>query len=182
MRAPKIWASDVITIPTITTDRLILRAPTEDDVAGFAAFYASDAAQFVGGPLKDFQVWRYTAEVLGHWQLRGFGRWMVERKDAPGAIGLVGLHAPLDWPEPEVGWMLWDGNGKGYASEAARAARRYAYDTLGMTTLISSIAPDNAASIRLAKAMGARRAPEDYTHPVYGTMQIYRHPGPEAAE
>ncbi|WP_299828184.1 GNAT family N-acetyltransferase [uncultured Roseobacter sp.] len=169
-------------IPVITTDRLILRAPTEGDVAAFAGFYASEAAQFVGGPMKDFEVWRYTAEVLGHWQLRGFGRWMVERKDTPGAIGLVGLHAPLDWPEPEVGWMLWGGNGKGYASEAGRAARHFAYDTLGMTTLISQIAPGNAASVRVAERMGATREMPDNVHPVYGTLQVYRHPGPEAAE
>ncbi|MDW3224519.1 MAG: GNAT family N-acetyltransferase [Paracoccaceae bacterium] len=167
-------------IPTITTDRLILRAPAQGDVAGFAAFYGSEAARFVGGPLRDFEVWRYTAEVLGHWQLRGFGRWMVERRDTPGAIGLIGLHAPLDWPEPEVGWMLWAGNGQGYALEAALAARRYAYDTLGMTTLISSIDPANAASIRLATAMGAQRETKDFEHPVYGTMQVYRHPDPKA--
>ncbi|QJF52651.1 GNAT family N-acetyltransferase [Roseobacter ponti] len=171
--------TDVL-IPTLETDRLVLRAPVPADVAPFAAFYASDAAKYVGGPLRDFQVWRYTAEVIGHWQLRGFGRWMVERKDAPGAIGLIGLHAPPDWPEPEVGWMLWDGNGKGYAAEAARAARDYAWNTLGLTTLISSIAPENAASIRVAEGMGARREAQGFEHPLFGTMAVWRHPAPEA--
>ena len=169
----------MVKIPVIETKRLILREPREEDVAPFAQFYASDAAQFVGGPLRDFQVWRYTAEVLGHWQLRGFGRWMVERKDQPGAIGLVALHDPMDWPEPEVGWMLWDGNGQGYASEAARASRQYAYETLGMTTLVSSIAPENIPSIRVAERMGATRDPDDFVHPTFGTMSLYRHPSPE---
>ncbi|MFK7744403.1 MAG: GNAT family N-acetyltransferase [Roseobacter sp.] len=172
----------MITIPTITTDRLVLRAPCEADVEPFAAFYASDAARFVGGPQRDFEVWRYVAEVIGHWSLRGFGRWMVERKETPGAIGLVGLHAPLDWPEPEVGWMLWGGNGKGYASEAGRAARDYGYQTLGMTTLISQISPGNDDSVRVAESMGAVREAADNEHPVYGTLQVYRHPAPEVLQ
>lgn len=168
-------------IPTISTDRLVLRAPHVDDVPAFAAFYASDAARHVGGPLPDFEVWRYVAQVIGHWSLRGFGRWMVELKDRPGAIGLVGLHDPLDWPEPEVGWMLWGGNGNGFATEAALAARKYAYYTVGLTTLISSIAPDNTSSVKVAERMGAVREPNDFQHPTFGPMAIYRHPGPEVA-
>ena len=52
---------------------------------------------------------------------------------------LVGIVGP--WPrlglsrELELGWDLFEGaTGKGYATEAARAARRYAYDVLGWTT------------------------------------------------
>ncbi|WP_299968066.1 GNAT family N-acetyltransferase [uncultured Roseobacter sp.] len=167
-----------VTIPILETGRLILRAPCADDLPGFTAFYASDAARHVGGPQKDYEVWRYLAQVIGHWQLRGFGRWMIERKDTPGAIGLVGLHAPLDWPEPEVGWMVWDALGQGYATEAGRAARQHAYGTLGWTTVVSMIAPDNAASRRVAEHLGATRT-TDFTHPKYGVMQVWRHPGPE---
>lgn len=167
-------------IPTITTDRLILRAPKAEDVPPFADFYASDAARFVGGPMPQYKVWRYLAEVLGHWQLRGFGRWIVERRDQPGAIGLVGLHEPPDWPELEVGWMLWDGIGRGFASEAGLASRRHAYDTLGKTTLISSIVPGNDASVRVAERMGAVREAQPFVHPTFGAMEIYRHPAPEA--
>jgi RimJ/RimL family protein N-acetyltransferase len=167
-------------IPTVETERLVLRAPTEADVPAFAAFYASDAARFVGGPLPDYECWRYLAQVIGHWHLKGYGRWIVEEKGTPGAIGLIGLHNPMDWPEPEVGWMLWGGNGRGYATEAGLCARRYAYDTVGLTTLISSIKADNEASVRVARRMGAVREPEDYVHPSFGAMQIWRHPSPEA--
>ena len=167
-------------IPTLTTERLVLRAPRPDDLEQFARFYASDAARFVGGPLEPWQVWRYLCEVIGHWSMRGFGRWIVERKDAPGAIGLVGLHEPLDWPETEVGWYVWEGLGQGYATEAGRAARAYAYDTLGRTPLVSMIAPGNDASIRVAEAMGAVRG-EDYLHPRFGPLIFYRHPGPGAS-
>lgn len=171
----------MIAIPTIETERLILRAPREEDVPPFAAFYASDAARFVGGPLPDYETWRYLAGVIGHWHLRGFGRWIVEEKGTPGAIGLVGLHDPLDWPEPEVGWILWGGNGKGYATEAALASRTYAYETVGLTTLISSIDAGNEASVKVARRLGATQENTPYIHPKFGPMQIWRHPGPEAA-
>ena len=168
-------------IPQIETERLILRAPRAEDHAPFAAFYETDAARFVGGPRAPSLTWRYLAEVIGHWHLRGFGRWMVERRDAPGdPVGLVGLHHPLDWPEPEIGWFVWSGNGRGYASEAGRAARAHAYGALGWRTAISMIAPANDASVRVAEAMGAARE-DDFAHPRFGPLMVYRHPGPEAA-
>lgn len=166
-------------IPTLETDRLILRAPGPQDVAPFAAFYASDASRFVGGPQNEADTWRYLAQVIGHWTMRGFGRWIVTLKGNDTAIGLVGLHYPLDWPEREVGWYIWSGLGKGYASEAGRAARAHAYDTLGWDTMISMIDKGNDASMRVAKAMGATLEAE-YTHPRYGEMMTFRHPSPEA--
>ncbi|WP_299612985.1 GNAT family N-acetyltransferase [uncultured Tateyamaria sp.] len=167
-------------IPTLTTERLILRAPGPQDIDPFAAFYATDASKHVGGPLNEAETWRYLCQVIGHWSLRGYGRWMVTRKDDDAAIGLVGLHNPYDWPEPEVGWYIWSGLGQGFASEAGRAARDYAYGTLGWTTVMSMIAPGNDASVRVAEAMGAVRE-QDHDHPRHGRLMIYRHPGPEAA-
>lgn len=168
-----------MTPPTLTTDRLILRAPGPQDIGPFAAFYASEASHFVGGPLSEAEAWRSLCGVIGHWTMRGFGRWMVTRKGEDNAIGLVGLHYPWDWPEREIGWYIWDGNGQGYATEAGRAARDYAYGTLCWDTVMSMIAPGNDASVRVAQALGATRAP-DYVHPRHGTLMIYRHPGPEA--
>ncbi|MEM1350792.1 MAG: GNAT family N-acetyltransferase [Pseudomonadota bacterium] len=167
-------------IPTIETDRLVLRAPAAHDVAPFVAFFKSKASTGVGGPLPEYETWRYLAQVLGHWHLRGFGRWIVTTQDADAAIGLIGLHAPLEWPEPEVGWMLWDRNGQGLATEAATAARAYAYGTLGFKTLVSCIVENNPASRAVAQRLGAKRDAEDFVHPKYGTIQVWRHPSPEA--
>ncbi len=75
--------------------------------------------------------------------------------------------------------MLWDGNGQGFATEAGLVARDYAYNTVGLTTLISSIAPDNVGSMRVASRMNAWREAKDYEHPVYGPLVIFRHPGPD---
>jgi len=171
--------TSAVTIPTLTTERLILRAPGPQDLGPFAAFYASAGAKFVGGYQSEAETWRYLCQVIGHWALRGYGRWMVTRKGDDTAIGLVGLHNPWDWPEPEVGWYIWDGLGQGYASEAGRAARDYAYSTLGWTTLMSMIAPGNDASVRVATALGAVRE-ADHDHPRHSPLMVYRHPGPEA--
>ncbi|KIT14727.1 GNAT family N-acetyltransferase [Jannaschia aquimarina] len=164
-------------IPTLTTDRLTLRAPRPEDVAPFAAFYASDAARFVGGSRPRWETWRYVCEVVGHWHMRGFGRWIAARRSDDAPVGLVGLHHPEDWPEPEIGWMFWE-TGRGFATEAARAARRWAYREAGLTTLISLIAPDNTLSIALAERLGGVRE-ADFTHVKFGRMGVWRQPGPE---
>lgn len=169
----------LIHIPTLRTERLVLRAPRIEDVEPFAAFYATDAARFVGGPQADWQTWRYLAEAVGHWAFRGYGQWIVTRSDDDTAIGLIGIHYPPDWPEPEIGWMLWD-TGKGYGTEAAIAARDWVYARCGLTTLISAIDPANTASAALAQRLGAVLE-GTYEHPKHGTMHIWRHPGPEEA-
>lgn len=169
-------------IPTLETARLTLRAPRPDDAAPFAAFYGSDRARFVGGPRAPWESWRYLAEVIGHWALRGFGRWIVEDRASRLPVGLVGLHHPLDWPEPEIGWMIFGGaEGRGFAREAAEAARAHAYGALGWPTAISLVAPENTRSAGLAARLGAQRDGV-FTHPRFGAMEIWRHPAPGSAE
>ncbi|MEM6761039.1 MAG: GNAT family N-acetyltransferase [Pseudomonadota bacterium] len=169
-----------ITIPTLETDRLILRAPQIEDAPALAAFYASDRSKYVGGPQTAELAWRTLAMEAGHWSLRGFGRWAVTEKGNETALGIVGLWHPAGFPEPELGWDLYDGaTGKGYATEAGQAARAYAYDTLGWTTLISLIVPENTASRAVAQRLGAIHD-GDFTHERYGFMHVWRHPAPEA--
>lgn len=171
-----------ITIPTLETARLILRAPGPQDFDLFAAFYASDRAKFVGGPLSAEGSWRMLAMEIGHWQMAGFGRWTCVARDSGAAVGLVGLFGPHGWPEPEIGWDLFAGHeGKGYATEAALTARAYAYDILGWTTAISLVKPANTASARVAQRMGAWHD-SDFRHERHGDVQIWRHPGPDTLE
>ncbi|MEL6563548.1 MAG: GNAT family N-acetyltransferase [Pseudomonadota bacterium] len=166
--------------PTLDTARLTLRAPQIDDFDALAGFYASPRATFVGGPLTRELAWRTLAQEAGHWVLRGFGRWTVVEKASRSAVGIVGLWHPEGFPEQEIGWDLFDGaTGKGYATEAAMAARHFAYDTLGWTTAISLVANGNDASCGVAKRLGARQD-GTFTHDRFGPMQIWRHPGPEA--
>lgn len=171
--------SYTLTIPTLETRRLILRAPGPQDIGPFAAFYASPRADFVGGPLTAEGSWRMLAMEIGHWTLKGFGRWIVTTRDSDEAVGMVGLFEPEGWPETEIGWDLFNGHeGKGYATEAGAAARTYAYDILGLPTVISLVKPANTGSARVAQRLGARRD-GDFVHERHGPMQIWRHPAPD---
>ena len=172
--------TDRIQIPQLETDRLILRAHRLEDVDAVAAFYATDHAKFVGGPLTPELAWRNLAMEAGHWLLRGYGRWAIVEKATNQWIGITGLWFPDGFPENELGWDLAEhATGKGYATEAATAARAYAYDVLGWTTLISLVADGNDASAAVATRMGATHDGR-FTHERFGPMNVYRHPSPEA--
>ena len=89
------------------------------------------------------------------WRLFGHGALMIELTASKQCIGQVGInHGPL-FPEQELGWLLYDGHeGHGYATEAARALRDWAFATLKLSTLVSYMAPDNAMSAAVAKRLG----------------------------
>lgn len=168
----------VTDIPVIKTPRLILRAPRAADFDRYAAFRASPRSRGTGGPFTRAQAFEQFCAIVGHWTLRGFGRWLVADRQSDAPLGVVGLFHPEDWPEPEIGWSLFDGaEGHGYAFEAALASRAYAYDRLGWTRVISLIAPDNLRSLALARRVGARHE-GDYSHPRLGAMQVWRHLSP----
>jgi ribosomal-protein-alanine N-acetyltransferase len=171
----------LLDIPTLETGRLRLRAPKPEDFEAYAAFRVSDRARYVGGPYSRDEAVLQFAELTDHWQKRGYGRWLVADPETDAPLGVVGLFFPDDWPEPEIAWAVFEAaEGRGVALEAARAARAYAYDTLGWTTVISMIVDGNDRSVRLARRLGARYE-RDFVHPELGAMQIWRHPGPEEA-
>lgn len=169
-------------IPTLTTERLTLRAPEWADFDAYAAGRASQRMVTVGGPFKRSDAFQSYCALLGHWQLRGYGRWMVEETATKTPVGIVGLFYPEGWPEPELAWSVFDhGEGKGFASEAAIASRAFAYGTLGWTRLVSMIDPTNTRSVALAKRLGCTEG-GTFDHEVYGTLHYWTHPGPEALQ
>lgn len=165
-------------IPVLETERLRLRAPALSDFAAYAAFFASERAAHEGGPMNERAAWREFCATLACWPLRGFGGWSVTGRADGGYLGEVGLFQPVEYPEPEIGWMVVpEAERRGIAHEAALAVRAWAYRTLGLTTLVSYIDPANARSIRLAERLGAVRD-ETAARPDPGDL-VYRHPGPE---
>ncbi|MBV9773767.1 MAG: GNAT family N-acetyltransferase [Gemmatimonadetes bacterium] len=154
----------MVDIPSFTTDRLLLRPLREKDLDAYAAIMADpEVTRYLGDgqPLSRVDAWRQMALFLGHWQLRGYGHWAVEERGSGALAGRVGLFLPEGWPGFELGWTLgrafW---GRGYATEAARAALRYAFSELGREHVISLIHPDNRASIRVAERLGESREGE----------------------
>lgn len=170
--------SVTFTIPELETERLRLRAPKPEDFETYAAFRASDRAALLGGPYARHQAWDQLAEIVGHWVLRGYGRWMVADKTTDEPLGIVGLFYPEGWPGPEIAWSVFDSaEGRGIAYEAAHASRAHAYEALGWQSVISCIDPKNTRSIALAKRMGCVEE-EAFQHAEYGALHVWRHPGP----
>jgi RimJ/RimL family protein N-acetyltransferase len=149
-----------VDVPLVDTPRLQLRPWRDDDLDAYAAMCADPVVmRYMGdsSTLDRDDAWRQMAMFVGHWQLRGFGTWAVEERDSGRFVGRVGLHRPEGWPDLEVGWMLArDTWGRGYATEAARASLDHAWDVLGAAHVVSLIAPENVASVRVAERIGER--------------------------
>jgi len=161
--------------PTLETERLILRAPGPQDWETCRDFLCSDRARYVGGPYDLGAAWRLNAAEIGHWVARGWGSFILCLKGTDAGIGLAGPWYPANWPEREIGWMLWraEAEGKGYAAEAARATLAHAFGPLGWKTAVSYIDPENARSISLAERLGAVR--DDAAARVDPEDVVYRH-------
>lgn len=168
-----------MTHPRLETERLILRRPAGRDAATVMEFFRTDRAEHVGGQQTVGGAWRNFAAELGHWEILDFGMWAVTLKGDDQIIGLVGAWYPADWPETEIGWLIFDGyEGHGYAYEAAQAAIRHAFETLGWDTAVSYIAPANDRSIALAERLGATLDPDAPQPKPDHPCLIYRHPRP----
>jgi RimJ/RimL family protein N-acetyltransferase len=143
----------------LETERLRLRWLREDDFDEYAKMCRDpEVMRFLGGVLlTDIEIWRQMASIMGHWFFRGYGIWAVEEKSTGKLVGRIGCLKPIGWPAFEVGWTLsresW---GKGYASEGARRALAYAFKELDRDHVISLIAPENVASIRVAERLGEK--------------------------
>ena len=143
-------------IPRLQTERLTLREWRADDFETLAEFFSDpETMRFIGGVMERTDAWRSLAVSLGHWMLRGYGTWAVERTSDRALLGRVGLIHPEGWPQVELGWTLgrpfW---GQGYASEAAAAALDYAFLTQKLDRMISLIDTDNTASQAVAVRIG----------------------------
>jgi RimJ/RimL family protein N-acetyltransferase len=145
---------------TLETERLTLRKFRESDWEPYAVMCADpEVMRYLGtgGTLSRDDSWRAIASMLGHWQLRGFGMWALESKETGELVGRAGFIYPAGWPGFELGWVLgkpyW---GRGYATEAAREAMRWAYEVLKRDRFISLIRKANKPSIKVAERLGSK--------------------------
>lgn len=140
----------------VETERLILRRPSGADRAAYVAFYTSPRSAMAIGPFDTAGANAFFDDECTLWNEKGFGMHTITTKAAPHTpIGLAGIWQPAQHPEPELGWLLWDGaEGHGYAYEAATALRDIAF-ARGWPSLISYIDAENSSSEKLAIRMGA---------------------------
>lgn len=155
------------TAPTLSTARLTLRGPERGDLPAFTRFMTSAPSMIAQGETTSpEQAWFAFLTGIGHWQWHGFGFFVLQERATGAPVGRVGLLKHSNWPEIELAWHLFEqGEGKGYATEAAQAVRDWARDHLGLTRLVSYIDHRNTASQAVARRLGATtdgtRAPHE---------------------
>lgn len=148
----------ISTVPTLETTRLRLRPLTVNDYAAYAAVMQSGRAVYMGGPLDDRECWGMFCHCLGSWAMFGHGALMIQRAATGDDIGMVSINSGPLFLEDELGWFLFEGfDGHGYATEAAAALRDWAFDTRGLSTLVSYFAPENLRSVAVATRLGGWR-------------------------
>lgn len=162
-------------LPTLETERLCLRAPVVTDFAAYADIYLSPRWPH-DEPASRHDAWLDFCEMAAGWLWRGSGILSVDHRHTGNLLGFVVLNIEYGDPEMELGWMLTDAaEGQGYATEAARALRNWAADTIGVTCPVSYISHGNARSSAVARRLGASRdsaAEADLDQ----QCQVWRHP------
>ena len=158
----------------IETERLLLRKPKLGDAKALNQAHGDpEVMEFIGdGSTRSLDETRAAIkEWTARWKADGFGTLTIERKEDKRVLGRTGF---LVWNSEtwqtgtlaefgddigvvELGWLLakehW---GQGYATEAAAAARDYAFITLKLPRLISLIMKGNERSVRVAERIGER--------------------------
>ena len=155
----------LVPVPVLETERLRLRGHRLDDFSDCAAMWADPAVsrQLGRHPFSEEESWTRLLRYVGHWALLGFGYWAVEEKASgrfAGEVGFADYKREMESPVkmlPEIGWVLapW-AHGKGYATEAARAAIGWSERRFGTSRSWCIISPGNLPSIRVAAKCGYR--------------------------
>ncbi|WP_171208836.1 MULTISPECIES: GNAT family N-acetyltransferase [unclassified Ruegeria] len=160
-------------IPTLETERLVLRAPRLSDFDTYARIVASPRARYLTLMSRE-DAWYDFAQMIAIWALRGHGLWSVTLKTDGALLGFVVLGFEPEDPEPELGFIFTEeGEGHGFAHEAASAALRFAFQRLNWETLASFVAKGNDRSQRLAERLGATLEREIIEQD--GVTLVYRH-------
>ena len=118
------------------------------------------------------------AAHCGHWQLRGFGPFAVALKSTDTFVGYCGPWFPYDWPEHELIWgIVASHQRQGFASEAALAARHWAYTQAGWPGAVSYV---DAAQYRVAGRRPSPRSSRGRDVTIRGyELKVMRHPSAE---
>lgn len=158
----------------IETSRLYLRPPRLEDLGAWSQMMLDEpTARFIGGVMPRAVCWRQLMAMIGSWHALGFAMFSVFEKGTDRWVGRLGPWQPDGWPGAEIGWaIVRDRWGQGYAVEGAVAATNWAFDTLGWTRVIHSIAPENIASQRVAEKLGSRNLGPGRLPPPFSETRI----------
>jgi RimJ/RimL family protein N-acetyltransferase len=156
----------------LTTERLLLRRWRPSDRHPFEALNAdSRVMEFMPGVLSPALTGRVIARIQRHFRRHRFGLFAAELIAEETFVGFIGLSIPQFnahfMPTVEIGWRLaFDYWGRGLATEGARTVLRYAFNELGLPSVVSFTVPANLRSRRVMQKLGMFHDPrDDFDHP-----------------
>jgi len=167
----------------ICTERLRLRPWTREDRALYAAMNADPTVmRYETGRLTRAES-DARADEIDHIrsELGGLGMYASDLRLTGETIGFTVVLAVTDdlpcWPATQIGWRLvpsmW---GNGYATEAARALARRAFEDLGIAEIIAFSVASNRRSVAVMHRLGmVRLSAEDFVHPEFAATDPRRH-------
>ncbi len=156
---------------TLETDRLYLRQWRKTDLKPFAQMNSSkDVMQYFPKRLSEEESDAMASKCLSLIEEKGWGFWAVSLKSNDTFIGFVGLNQPQQnlpfSPCVEIGWRLgkefW---GYGYATEAANACLKFAFEELKLDEVVSFTAKINERSQRVMKRLEMEDTRKNFYHP-----------------
>jgi ribosomal-protein-alanine N-acetyltransferase len=153
-----------LAIPSIETERLILRGPTSVDVPDWATFIFADPAVMRYMPRRDLapieraeRAYANFARLWEQWAkgtVQGFG-WVIRRKSDERFIGTCELDYFEQIEAGEVGFLVatafW---GQGFEVEAARAIVRFGFDHTAWAVMVEDVIPGNTEESDVFKQLG----------------------------
>ncbi|SER02989.1 ribosomal-protein-alanine N-acetyltransferase [Faunimonas pinastri] len=158
--------------PVLHTERLVIRGWREEDAAPLARLNGDpEVMEHMAGRLGAAESAAFMGRIQAHFREHGFGFWAVEAPGVAPFIGCVGLlRSGFDahfTPCVEVGWRLdRPRRGRGYATEAARAALTFGFRELLLPEIVSFTTVKNLRSQSVMPRLGMRRDPaDDFLHP-----------------
>lgn len=147
-----------MTIPILATPDLSLRPWVLTDVDRlYEILQEKDIFKYFPSTGAPPRAWaeKYINHHLSHWRARGFGHWAVITRADGLIVGWAGLEYLPELDQVEVAYLLsnqaW---GRGYATQAARLALAYGFETCALAEIIGLVHPGNAASIRVLEKCG----------------------------
>lgn len=142
----------------LETERLRLRGYRREDLGDLAAMFADEEhMRFYPAPFTREQTGVWIERQFERYRDDGFGLWIIEERDTGAFLGTAGpsIQVVEGTREVEIGWHVRPGSkGRGFAPEAAGAARDWAFANLDADHLISLVRPENRPSARVAEKIG----------------------------
>lgn len=153
---------DSKTLPVITTERVVLRWISEDDIDGlFDVFSNAEVMRYwSSGPLANREAAAdMQREIAASNENNTMFKWGLALRESNLVIGTATLfNLNLDNGRAEIGYAMgrpyW---GKGYMNEALRALVSHAFEVMNLRRLEADVDPRNAASIRTLERLGFQR-------------------------